>query len=473
MPRVFLVNPPPKERIEQFKLDFPHMGIGYLAASLLEKGIDVKVIDCRLKGFNQEQFRKYISGLGISDYDLVGITSMTHNVFDAHFVAGLIKDISSTTKTVLGGPHATALPRRTLEEFPCFDFLVMGEGEKTIVELAEAVVDREEKDLSEVKGLAYRDEKDIIVNERREWIYDLDELPFPAWELFDLSEMKRLGILGGRGCPFSCNFCMRFLGKKVRLRSPENVVAEIERDYQKFGVTQFNWHGDTDTINKKWFNKCLDLIEKRSLDDKISWDITTRVDTIDEDLLKRMKRCGCQSVGFGVESGDPEILRNTKKGITKEQVREAIKIAKRAGTKVGAFFILGHPNENLRTALRTIGFARELNPDHVSFGIMTPYPGTEIYDMAIRGKGDLRLISDTWIAFDKNQCSALETKDLSNRTLKLLQLLGFFVVYLGNLRFSTFASYLEKYWRLATKNISDIISGEAHAPVQSEIFGHT
>lgn len=454
---VLLINPPPLKRIQQFQLSSPHIGLAYLAASLEENNIESRVIDCRLSGISDSNLKDSIFNY---DFEIVGITSMTHNIEDMVRVATYIKEKKPTTPLILGGPHATAIPKETLEQYSCIDYIVMGEGEITFPRLVKHLLNGETQEIENEEGVAYGENGNIRVNPARKWIEDLDSLPFPAWEKFDLTKVNSFHVLGKRGCPFKCKFCMRSLGNKVRKRKPSAVVEEIERNLTEFHIGEFDLIDETSTVDSKWINEFLDLLMSRGLADKVKWSTTTRVNRVNKNLIKKMKKSGCFYLGFGIESGNQQMLSRVNKGITLEQAKQAVQWTKETGVKVGTFFIIGHPHESLKTALETINFSAKLNPDKVAFGIMTPYPGTEIYEMAKKGEGGYKIISEDWTDYSKSFSRALETENLNYRQLKLLQMFGYSYVHLKNLRLKDFLSLFSENKRAILHIAKDILSSK-------------
>jgi len=424
---VMLINPAPKIVVEDFfeRPKYPHIGIGCLAGYLESRGINCKVIDAKLERINAEEVLKRVA-----DAEIVGITSFTHEIKISAELAGDIKKEYPEKITVIGGIHASILPKETLEAFPEFDFLVHGEGEETAYELFEAI--SKNKGFEEIKGVAFRKGGKVVVNSPRERIKNLDELPLPAWHLFPRAE--EYPILTSRGCPFQCIFCTRAHGNVVRKRSPENVVKELELVVNKFGTRYVYVYDETFTVDLKRAEIICNLIIEKGLHRKFKWEAETRVNCITFDALKKMKEAGCVLVKFGVESGNPEILKVIKKGITLEQVEKAVKMAKKAGLKTQGLFIIGHPNETRKTANDTINFAVKLNTTEVAFGIMVPYPGTEVAEMAKRGEGGYKILSMDWSDYNKQLGNALELKTLSRKEMEKLQLKAYAKFYFRNFK---------------------------------------
>lgn len=442
--KVVLINPPPKKVVEE-RFDRPeygHIGLAYLASYLGANGIDCEVIDAKLEG---KGLREVVKKVEEYSPQVVGLTAMTHEISQAAKTARAIKNFFPKIKVVVGGIHATVLPERTLEEFPFFDVVCIGEGERTLHELCLTL--EKGGELSLIKGIAYRDQGGVKVNERRDFIVGVDELPFPAWDKF--SETPIYHIQTARGCPFNCVFCTNPNGRKVRARSVENVFAEIKYVVEKFKPKELYFIDETFTLDKERVGKILDLMVKEGLNKKIKWMTQTHVNTVDEEILRKMKDAGCYHLGFGIESGNEEILKKVGKGITKEGARTAVEAARKVGLPVAGYFILGQPDETLETVKDTISFAIELNPDLPVFGIMVPYPGTKVAEMAKEGYGGYRIKSIHWEDYNKQLGDALEFDHLSRRRLEMLQLFGYLKVFLYNHRFIDLAKFAWTYKKMA------------------------
>ncbi|MDP2909882.1 MAG: radical SAM protein, partial [bacterium] len=300
---------------------------------------------------------------------------------------------------VLGGPHVHLFPKETagLKEV---DFVIRGEGEIPFLSLLEALEERGQ--LSQVKGLVYKNKGEIIENPVGDFIENLDELPYPARELLPVK--KYSSILGAgrivttmftsRGCPFQCAFCDRpHLGKKFRARSAQSVVDEMGVCLD-LGIEEILIYDDTFTVDRRRVLDICGEIAKRGL--KFVWDIRARVDTVDEEVLSALKKAGCQRIHFGVESGTEKILEVLNKKITLGQIEKAFKLAKAAGIETLAYFMIGAPTETKEDIYQTINFAKKLNPDFVHITILTPYPATVIYRQALE-QGVIK--NDYWREF--------------------------------------------------------------------------
>ncbi|MEK6820439.1 MAG: radical SAM protein [Nanoarchaeota archaeon] len=366
---------------------FPPIGLAYIAAVLKKKGIEVKILEANAFNLSHEQIKKQIEE---EKPDIVGITATTSLIEEAHDIAKLC---DKKIKVVIGGIHASSLPQETLEKFERFDFLIRGEGEFTMLELAEG------KEIEKIKGLSYRKGKKIIHNKPRELIENLDGLPFPARELLPMGRYVSVGakqqpsdyILSSRGCPYGCIFCADYLvhGRMFRYRSPENVIKEVEFLHEK-GIKEFDFIDDNFTLLPERVKEICDLMIKKGLDRDMIWRCSNgiRIDSVDLELLKKMKKAGCYMVSLGIESGNERILKNIKKSISLEKVREAVKLCRAAGIETRGLFMFGNLGEDEKTMQDTINFAKSLDLDTATFHITIPFPNTEYWKI-IKEEGEI------------------------------------------------------------------------------------
>jgi anaerobic magnesium-protoporphyrin IX monomethyl ester cyclase len=405
--KILLVNPPAKSLIRSFAPDciteemgfYPPMGLMYVASYALKtygSRFQIEILDAQLERMDSRAIEKYLEK---KKPDVVGITCMTFLVIDALEIARIVKKVNPETFVVVGGVHPTIYPEELASQ-PEIDGIVIGEGEIAFSELIDALSKR--KSFSGIKGIGYKENGRVIINPQAKFIQDLDSLPIPDRELLPYKEYYNLlgtgkeimtGLLTSRGCPHNCIFCTSKDGRVCRMRSPENVVKEIEICVKK-GITDFNVIDDTYTISRKRVISIADLILKKGL--KITMDVNARVDQVDQEMLDRLAQAGCNRIRFGVESGNAEVLRKLKKGITLDQVREAFKMAKDAGMVTFAYFMVGSPGESIKEVKQSIRLAKEINPDFVQFLITTPFPASQLYEMGL-DNGILR--NDYWREF--------------------------------------------------------------------------
>jgi len=362
----------------------PPLSLSYLASVLNREGIEVKILDFLVTQYLPKKLRRELE-----EYQpqLVGATCVTLNYPIARRMLKACKAFDPHIFTVIGGPHVTFASEETLLQSPWIDAVVIGEGERTLVELVRAV--EEDKDIHQVPGIAFADGGMVVKTPPQARIENLDQLPLPARELLPMARYRALGtpctVITSRGCPYSCIFCSghRMFGPKVRFRSPGLVVDEIEKLQRDFGLAKINIVDDTFTLNHHHTRAVCEEILRRNL--QIKWSVFARVDRISEDLAQLMKRAGCEWILFGVESADEEILKTIRKGITLDEVRRGVKIAAEAGIGVFNSFIFGLPGESWDTALKSMAFGDELYHKYgakYGFHILSPLPGTDLYERA-------------------------------------------------------------------------------------------
>jgi len=396
--KILLVNPPTERQLFGTGGLFLPIGLGYIASVLRKDGHDVQVMDLTVHPRSPEEFGAVVKDLAP---DMVGFTAVTPTVNMAVEFASKAKE-AGVRLTVIGGPHVTALPDEALEKG--VDVVVRGEGELTMAELA-----ADPAGFEGIKGVSYMKDGKVVHNPDREFIEDLDTLPFPARDLFpDMRLYKGQPVLGNRtpignistsrGCPYGCRFCFKALfGRKFRARSAESIVEEWAMLVRDFGVKEITISDDAFTTDAKRVHEVCDLLIKKKLN--IPWTCSNgiRVNTATEEVLGHMKKAGCYRVAFGIENGDQEVLKTIGKKITLQQVDDAIRTARKVGIKTTGFFMLGGPWDTIETMKKTIAFAVKVQPDYAQFSIATPYPGSELYDI-VRKEGNL-LVSD-WGRYD-------------------------------------------------------------------------
>lgn len=398
----------------------PSLGLGYIAAVLRENDVDVGIID-----INLPRHRKNLRNLICKyDPDIIGISAMTPSYAKAQELAKISKEVSDAT-VVMGGPHPTVMTEDVLKN-KNIDIVVIGEGEYTFLDIVQS--SESGSSLSEVKGIYYK-KQGIIKTEMRNFIQDLDELPYPARDLFDMkyylskvpSQIPRLipdaDIIAMRGCPFRCSYCQPTLknlfGKKIRTRNSKRVIDEMELLVNKYKVKSIGISGDSLTVNKKWFYEFCDEIKNRGI--ITSWVISTRVNLVDRELLRRMNESGGFSITFGVESGSQRILDEVmNKGTKIEETKNAFKWCKEAGIFTMANIMIGSPTETKEDVLQTLRLIKEIEPDATSLFVTNPVPGTKLYDYSIE-KG--LLLEKDVTKIDRHALSTLK-RELSDWELE-------------------------------------------------------
>jgi anaerobic magnesium-protoporphyrin IX monomethyl ester cyclase len=446
----------------------PVLGLAYLTSYLKARGFDAKIFDAYYHGWSEDDL---VARIAAFKPDLVGFSAMTHEINRSAQIAARLKaDLG--VPIAIGGCHLTALPAETLEEFPVFDYGVYGEGEKSFCELAQCLADGEVGRAGSLRGLVLRRGGRVVTTEAAPVLSaeEVNDMPLPDFGDYYGSDPKALAgkdscyvLMTSRGCPYRCAFCMQVLGRKVRRRSAENVCREMEQAIARHGAHTFDFYDDILLSDCKESRDLLNLMIERGLPKRAGWCGLTRADIVRPDLLALAKRAGCFRLGLGVESGDDGVLKAIGKGITVDEVRRAVRAIKDAGMAVDAYFILGHPGETGETVKRTIDLAAELDTDMIAVGLMVPYPGTRIFEMANRGECGYRLLSRDWSQYDKYGGRVLEVSGLPYRELEKMQVRALANFYVKNLKVRAAIGY---FWRrrravrfLIAKRIARLLGG--------------
>lgn len=428
--KVTFLNPPQTNSKYKFLgVVAPSLGIGYMAAVLEKNGYDVEVLDASALELTYDEIGEEILK---RNPDIVSISALTPTIGVALDSADKIKQVKPDTIVVLGGYHPTFEYESVLEE-PSVDVVVRGEGEYTFLDLVRTVENG--GDLADVQGLAFHDENNfsLVVTQDRPIIEDLDELPFPAFHLFPMEKYRILNIttnvatiITTRGCPMQCSFCSSAAlhGHHLRRRSPENVCDEIEVRLNEQNIDTIAFMDDTFTLNKKFVRDFCAEIKRRNL--KFWWGCTSRVDTLDEELLQLMKDSGCITIFIGVESADQQMLEKMNKNITVSKTEKAFKLARKVGIRTIASCVIGMPEDTKESMKKTIDFVKSLNPSYALYSLATPYPGTRFYNETF--KKNLIQIKD-WSKYTLID-PVLETIDCSSKELRSIQKKAFLKFYL-------------------------------------------
>ena len=379
------------------------LGILYIASYLRENNHEPYVLDLEALKWDFKQIEEFASTF---KPDIIGITSMTINFMSAHKIASFFKGIFRSVPIILGGAHITATPIETMSKYPEFDYGVYGEGEITFLEFVEKI--KLNETVTCVKGLVRRDEDyTIIINEPRPYIENLDDLPFPAWDLLEnfpqqyphsILESKRLpaaSIMTTRGCPFHCTFCdNKIFGTKVRHFSADYTIRMINHLIDNYGIKDLMILDDNFLLNqKKLFDICDTIVNDR-LD--LTWYCMAHAHTITEDKLTKMKNAGCWFLELGIESGNSDILNDIRKTTTKDEIAHVIKMAKKVGLKTKGNFIFGFPGETLKTIEESINFAIDIKLDFFQQNFLTIWPGCEIFTQITDDKNNYEYYNSDW-----------------------------------------------------------------------------
>lgn len=389
---ILLINSPGK-----ISFISPPLGLLYIAANLRKDGHEVYITDYNLEKLDYQKIIKFIREKNIK---IAGISIVTPKVYNAMELANAIKAGLPKISIIAGGPHPTLMPEQLLKDCNGFDYVIQREGELRFREL----VNRLERNISieDMDGLAFRKNDQIINHPAQTFIQDLDSLPMPARDLIDVikySNYMKTGVypvttmMTSRGCPFQCIYCSKpVTGFGFRALKPENVIKEIDFLINNYGIKEIIFYDDSFTIHRPRVMELCDLMIKEGINAKIRWQCETRVNIVDEELLKKMKMAGCYLIAYGIESGSDRVLGILRKGTTTNQIIKAVELTKKASIQVLGYFMLGIPGENEQEIKKTIQFSKDLNVDFAQFSIATAYPGTMLYQMA----KEQNKITDDW-----------------------------------------------------------------------------
>jgi len=388
---LLLINPPSRGSygfLEKARDCCPPLGLGYIAAYAEDKGHTVEIYDMDVEPVTLGDIQERLAR---SRPAVVGLTTTTPTMAPVIEIAALVKRHAPETLLIAGGAHVSVLPEESLRRSE-IDIVVRGEGEVT----TEEILSRRDRpgETEATTGISFRRGGHVIHNPDRELFQPLDALPFPARHLLPMDRYRTnnyleaygnrfTSIMASRGCPYHCKFCGHdtIFKHLLRKRNPVRVVDEIDEVRGRYGVDVFMFDDSTFTVNPDLVEGiCREVLARRL---KIKWGCMGRANLADERLYRIMKQAGCVLIFYGVESGDPDILKWLRKEITPDMVRRAVKVVKAVGIPVNTSFILGLPGETKETIERTIRFVLELDPDYATFSLATPYPGTEFHDFAV------------------------------------------------------------------------------------------
>lgn len=370
---------------------YPPLGILYIAACMKASGrYDVSVIDAQAEDLTHDEVAERVAEL---KPDVVGMTAMTFTLVDVKMTIEAIRK-RIDTNIVIGGPHTAIFPMESFEGLKC-DFVIVGEGEITFDTLCQDIATRKvTKDSPEA----------IKVYRQAKFIEDLNELPFPARELTHIDkyysvlseETPTTTAFSSRGCPFSCSYCDRpALGKGFRAMGATRVADEMEW-CAAHGIKEIFFYDDTFSVSMKRVMEICDEVIRRKI--KIKWDVRTRVNVVNEELLKKMKLAGCERIHFGVETGNPRVVKELQKGTSILQVEQAFDMCRRIGIKTLAYFMMGNPTETMEDVKDTLRVSRRIKPDFMQMTILSPFPATQI---ELRAKQEGIITGDPWSDYSK------------------------------------------------------------------------
>ena len=413
MMKAYFINPPAAHGVRQVREGrcmqragawttvWTPISLALCAAVARREGAVAKLSDCIVEDISHAALAELARQF---EPDLVVMNAVTPAIESDLDTVEIIKSVCPAAKVGVIGIHPTSLPDHCFSLAPRLDFAVRGEPEDTVGAITAAV--RDGRSLEGVRGLSVRVNGDVRHGPDRPFVENLDDLPLPAWDLIDrrryimpFTDEQFLLVATGRGCPFDCTFCAdsAYYGKKLRLRSPGSVVTELERNTRQFGTRHFLFWSESFTMNRRFAKDVSREMLRRDV--RVKWVCNSRVDHVDEEMMRLFKKSGCTMIGFGVESGSQEVLDGIRKRTTLDQAREAVRLCHDAGIEVVAHSVLGFPCDTRETILETIEFMKDLRVDFAQFYCAVPFPGSELHETA-RANGWIN--TDDWTMFEQN-----------------------------------------------------------------------
>ena len=414
----------------------PPLGLGYLATALRKGGFDVQVLDCTRERLGAEAFRRRVAEL---QPRVVGFQTFSYDFHAVQADLEIVKEVNPSIVTVVGGAHPSGAPLETLEQMTAADYAFRGEAEHGLPLLVRSCLRNEAIDLRTIPGLVWREDGEVHLNEVG-FIDDLDSLGQPSWDRLDprayqfapqgvfLESPPVAPISTSRGCPFQCTYCAgkTLTGTNIRKRSIPLVLDEVEFLYHDYGIREIHIVDDNFTMFRDRVVEFCDGLQERHLKIHFTFPNGVRIDTLDRELLQVLKQAGCYSMIVGVESGSDRVLKDMKKSLTTETIRQGVALIKEAGIDVSGFFILGYPTETREDMLRTIAFSQSLGLDAAHFSNFLPLPGTEATEM-LRQQGKLPELDWSQLFYSK---TAFVPEGMTAADLKRLQRQAYLGFYL-------------------------------------------
>lgn len=428
--KILLVRPV----TDKMPIIIPNLGLGYLATQLKKHGYEVDILDCAKLNYGYADFRAFIEK---KNFDVIGVQVFTCDFSSAKKMLDIVKDVNSRIITLAGGPHISGLAEYTMNTVPSLDYGFSGESEISIVKFFDYLSGKDKLSQEDVPGLVYRKDGKVVTNPRM-IAEDLDSLEFPDWELINPKTYpvapqgtftKRLPvapIITSRGCPYECTYCgvETNTGRRLRKRSPANIISEIELLVDKYGVREIHIEDDNFTFDRARVVAFCNMLIDKKID--ISWACPNgvRLDTLDAELLGLMEKAGCYSFAIGIESGSPKILKDMNRKMSLETLKEKVNlIASASNIRMTGFAMAGYPTETVEDIEKTVKLTLELPINRVQYSNFLPLPGTKIFNELLKNN-EISLDSLDWDSFQDNRI-VYSPKGISPEKLHAVMKKGF------------------------------------------------
>ena len=434
----------------------PPLGIMYLASALQKKNHEVKIIDYRLHPGRLDRLAEELRRFSP---EIVGLSSLTQEANSISEIAAVAKKTPGVNFIIAGGAHPSAHAQQILKD-PNIDAAVLGEGEETVPELVECL--EAGRSIREITGIAWKDSEKITENAPRPYIKNLDRLSFPAWDLIDLesySSRRRFGylprrkymsLMTSRGCPFSCIYCHKLFGKVFRPRSPENVLAEMEELFDRYGMGEFEIDDDVFNFEMPRAQEILERIKAKEWKIKLAFPNGLRGDRLNYELLEKFKSAGTYLMAMAVETVSPRLQKSIGKNLDLERVRQAVEDCRKLRITTLGFFMLGFPTETRDEARATVEWAAKSKFDFASFTMMVPYGGTTLWK-SLEEAGKISQLPD-YIDLDYHR-SRFNMSAIPDQELFGLQRRAYWKFYISRIFTFIFRGLLSKIdWKGGIRN---------------------
>ena len=450
---IALINPPFYEKSTYYfsfnRAKYPNPSFVYLGGYLESKNIPFEIIDAKFEDINIPQIIERLINLKPR---IIGLTSTTTEIDYVNSIIREIKNNFPDSFVVIGGVHATALPFETISANQDIDALIAGEGEYVLEKLS--TVKNLQKVLPDIPGIYFRKNGSIQHTPPQalgDNLYDYGKAAFHLWK-----KAEKYFVFTYRGCPFTCSFCFRAFGKRSRQRNPEDVLSELEYIANNAPQSELSILDATFGLHRSYTQKILGEMIRRGLNKKLKWSCSTRVDVSDREFFQLMKDAGCVTVSFGIESGSNRILKSTGKNITIDRCMRAVREAQSVGLKTTGYYIFGHIEETRKEAEETLNLIWKMNCNEIAVGVMVPWPGTQVFELARVNQGGYRLLSTDFSKYDKYFGSVMEFKNFSINYLDMIRIKAYLYLYLKNYRFGDLTKFLWSSRKHAFKKTKQI-----------------